>query len=336
LLDSPDLETLIRQYVIFGSQSAKGFWTVKCADCNDYQERGGFKFDIDGSVGYSCFNCGFKTKFVPSDPATRRLPKKMYELLSKFGVHEDELKKFNASLYFNPREYEAAPVGEKKALGFPVKEVPLPDPSFDIINDESPWCEVARAYLETRGLSLNSYTYFVSDREAYSGRLIIPYYFRGKMIYWQARSLDPSIEPRYKNPSVEKDNIFFNMDELYRYTDEPLFVVEGPTDSNSIGKTSVALLGSKLTEFKIRELRHVAQRRKVIFVIDKNKNGFDLGNLVLHLGEDLEWYVTMFPDNISDANDALLKLGRIWMMNYLGSNASKGFQGKLLLKMKCK
>ena len=169
----------------------------------------------------------------------------------------------------------------------------------------------------------------------WAGRVIIPYIFREKIIYWQARALDESITPRYKNPTIEKENIFFNMDELYRYTDDPLFVCEGPTDALSIGKNAVALLGSTLSEFRERELKKVASRRKIIFVIDKNLNGLKLGTKVLK-HEDLEWYVTCFPDNVDDSNQALLRFGRLWLVNHVATTAVKGFAGKLLLQMRCK
>jgi DNA primase len=142
--------------------------------------------------------------------------------------------------------------------------------------------------------------------------------------------MDELITPRYKNPSVEKENIFFNMDEIYRYTNEPLFVTEGPLDALSIGKNAVALLGSTLSEFRKRELNK-AVRRKIIFVIDKNSNGYKLGQKVLNQ----EWFVTCFPDNVDDSNHALQLYGRLWMINYISTSAVKGFEGQILLEIRC-
>ena len=143
--------------------------------------------------------------------------------------------------------------------------------------------------------------------------------------------MDEAIQPRYKNPSVEKANIFFNMDEVYRYTDEPLFVSEGPIDALSIGKNGVALLGSTLTEFQLQALQKV-QNRRIIFVIDKNKNGFKLAQIALANN----WHVTVMPGDIDDANDALMKLGCLWLTNHLISTAVTGFAGKLLVETMCK
>jgi DNA primase len=112
-----------------------------------------------------------------------------------------------------------------------------------------------------------------------------------------------------------------------------LFVTEGSLDSISIGTTAVALLGSDLSEFQERELTKAASRRKVIFVIDKNSNGYKLGQKVLN---HPDWYVTCFPDNIEDSNDALKKYGRLWVVNYVTTSAVKGISGKTLLELKCK
>lgn len=329
-----DLQLLIEKYVILGSPNLKGWMKVKCQLCHDYQERGAFNF-LNNTVLYNCFNCGEKVKH---DNSSRKISDKVKNVLTSFGIPEDEIKKVIGLQFFKSKDEiieNINPDGTKKpVVEFPNKECKLPDGSISVTSNESPWCEVARLYLRSRGFDPFEHPYYVTENKTYEGRVIIPYEFRGKIIYWQGRSLDSSIEPRYKNPIVEKDNIFFNMDEIYRYTNEPLFVTEGPLDARSIGRNAVATLGSSLSEFHFRELKKAAIKRKVIFVIDKNKNGFKLGSTVLE-NEDLEWYVAVFPDNIEDANDALIELGRLFMATHLVTTAAKGFQGKLLLKMKC-
>jgi hypothetical protein len=330
-----DLENLIRQHIILGKKSPKGFHIVKCACCNDYQERGGWKFD-NGVVGFSCFNCGIKAKYDPAR-GDYTISRNMRKVLVDFGIPGDEIDKSVAKGFFQRKlELEAKVKGEvipdkPKSLGFP-KETQLPGDSSLVTEETTAWATVAKEYLKiVRGLDAADYPYYVSTLPAYQGRVIIPYFFRGKVIYWQARSMDEEIQPRYKNPSVEKANVFFNMDEVYRYTDEPLFISEGPIDALSIGKNGVALLGSSLTEFQLQALQKV-QNRRIIFVIDKNKNGFKLAQTALANN----WHVTVMPGDIDDANDALMKLGRLWLANHLISTAVTGFAGKLLVETMCK
>lgn len=333
VIPNENLESLIRRYVVLGKISPTGFETVKCAVCNDYKIRGGFKFDGD-SIFYSCFNCSCKAGYDPT-VSRRTIQQKFKQVLLAFGIPEAEITKTVGFNFFKEKK-EAVKVTKPTEMELPMKEVPLPTGSVLVTSGTSPWCEVAEQYLSARALKPTDYDWYVTDAPSHAGRLLIPYFFRGKIIYWQGRSMDDeTIMPRYKNPLIEKGNIFFNADEVYRYTSEPLFVTEGPLDAISIGSNAVALLGSTLTDFKRAELLKAATRRKVIFVIDKNSNGFKLGNNILK-DEGLEWYVTVFPDNVEDANDALQKLGRLWVATHLSTTACKGFQGKLLMELKCK
>ena len=326
-----DLESLIRRYIVLGKPSPKGFETVKCAKCLDYKTRGGFKFEGSSCI-YNCFNCGAKAKY---DSNKGNLSSAMKEILLSFGIPEAEIDRCVSLSFFKEKTTVTSTEPAKKHLELPTTEAPLPALSVKITTDESPWCEVAREYLKGRGISPEDCPFYTSDDAKWIGRVIIPYIFREKIVYWQARSIDDEIiTPRYKNPSIEKENIFFNMDEVYRYTSEPLFVTEGPLDALSIGKNAVAMLGSSLSEFRERELIKAASRRKVIFIIDKNLNGYKLGQKVLK-HEDREWYVTCFPDNVEDSNHALNRFGKLWLVNQITTTAVKGFAGKLMLKMRC-
>ena len=331
---SNNLESLIRQYVLLGPISAKGFEVIKCAVCNDYQTRGGFKFDGD-SVFYSCFNCQCKAGYNV-EKNKHSITKKFKDVLIAFGIPESDIIKTVSFNFFKDKKEEVIKLETKQSgLEFPLTEINLPSNSIKIDSNDSIWCEIAEQYLTNRSLKISDFSTvpYITETSSYIGRILIPYVFRDKIIYWQGRAMDESITPRYKNPSIEKNNIFYNMDEIYRYTTEPLFVTEGPLDAVSIGKNAVAILGSTLSEFKLKELSKIADRRKIIFVIDKNQNGFKLGREILNI--DI-FYISTFPDNIEDSNDALQKFGRIWMINQLLNNAVKGFKSQLLLKLKCK
>jgi hypothetical protein len=330
---SQEFENLIRQYVPLGHKSSKGYESTTCAVCNDYKARGGFKFDNDG-IHYNCFNCGATHGFNASEGLS--VSKNFKGLLTTFGIPFEAVDRIATNDFFQRR-------GEKVNLesgvsNMPVwsgpKEIVPPDGNlFDISTDDNEWCEVAREYLkQVRGLSPDSWLYFVSDSKRLEGRLIIPFMYKGVLIYWQARSMDDTLySPRYINPFVEKDKVIFNIDEMYERSNAPLFVTEGPIDAISIGSNAISLSGSKISEWQLIEMRKASKHRKLIFVVDKNKNGLKLGLKWLSEG----WYVTVLPDNIDDANDGKRKYGSIWLTNHLVSTAVSGFAGELLLKMKC-
>jgi hypothetical protein len=331
-IQTETLESLIRRYVLLGKRSRKGYEIVKCAKCSDYKDRGGFKFEGE-SVHYQCFNCGTSTGYNP-EVTRHEISDKFKAVLLAFGIPEQEIDRCISYNFFRGKpDPKPVDTGSKTVVTIPTKEVPLPTSSVLVSSGSTPWCELAENYLANRSLSSKEFDYYVTSETSYVGRLLIPYFFRGKIVYWQGRSLDDEvISPRYKNPTVDKDNIFFNMDELYRYTDEPMFVTEGPLDALSIGRNAVALAGSTLTDFKLQELKRVAKKRRVIFVLDKNSNGKKLGLQVL----EHDFYVSIFPNNIEDSNDALKELGRIWINSFLISNAKTKLDGKISVELLCK
>lgn len=332
-----DLEALIRQHVKLGRPNGAGFEQCVCADCDDYKERGAFKFEGD-VIGYNCFNCGLKLKFDNTE--FKRPSGRFIKMLEAFGIPEDVVKALVAKHLISSGSLSNTPAAAKEAAEkiekwAPPKEFPVPQDWVPITGDASPWCEVAREYLKVkRALSPVDYTFFASDARGYEGRVIIPFYHNGRLIYWQARSVDDDVfAPRYINPKADKDKIIFNYDELIDGPSvEPLFVNEGAIDSISIGKRAVALNGSTLSDWQYGELKKVARRgRKLIFVIDKNENGYNLGMRALKEG----WFVTVLPDGVDDANKGRVRFGKLWLLNHLTSTAVSDLAGRLLLAAKC-
>lgn len=321
-----ELESLIRRYVTLGKRSPKGWHSVKCAACNDYKERGAFLFNLTG-VSYNCFNCGYTTGYsteyrTPSD--------KFKSLLTSFGIPESELTLIFGKAFIERQGQAHITATEQKPLWSPPKSIdPPPGDPVSVLDDVSPWCEVACLYLRERALDPAAYPYMVSD--ALPGRLIIPYTHRERLIYWQGRALTDTIQPRYYNPPIsDKEKLIFNYDELLDGT-SVLYVTEGALDALSIGP-AVAMSDSHISEWKLVELRKAASRgRKVVFVVDKNKVGADLGMAALKEG----WSVVVLPDGIDDANQGLKRFGKLWLLNHLASTAVDGVAGQVLLRMKC-
>lgn len=321
-----ELESLIRRYVKLGKRSPKGFEACRCPICSDYKERGGFIMRAD-TIGWHCFNCGYDTKF---DASVYKTPSEKFKrLLLAFGVPEDELSLVIGKSFIERRDQ--APTGQQpRPTWTPPKAIdPPPGVPMSIMSDASPWCEIARDYLRERGLDPAAYPYMVT--ESLPGRVIIPYTHRDRLIYWQGRALTDAIQPRYYNPPVsDKEKLLFNYDEL---TDgaNVLYVTEGALDALSIGPAT-AMSDSHVSEWKLAELRKAASRgRRIVFVVDKNKVGADLGRAALKEG----WSVVVLPDGVDDANQGLRRFGRLWLLNYLASNAVDGVAGEVLLRMKC-
>ena len=201
-----DLEILIRQHVILGKASSKGYESIKCAVCNDYKDRGGFKFE-NGKVHYSCFNCGISASFDPSKHVVS-VPEKMMNVFKSFNIPESDVLSVIKKNFFERGQSIGMATAlktitepkeePKKHLTYPV-EIGLPRGAYKLdISNADPWPQVAIEYLKQRGISLSDHQFMMVNNGHYEGRLIIPYYFRGNVIYWQGRALDESIQPKYK------------------------------------------------------------------------------------------------------------------------------------------
>lgn len=316
------IEQLIRQHVVFTRKAATGFEQLKCAPCNDYKVRAGFHFE-NGKIRYHCFNCSTDTTYNESH---RHMSDEFRHVLNSFNMDDISIDEILAKKFFNPNKLIQAPK-IKSAFTLP-RGIPLPANSYRLkdAKEDDIWKQVAIEYLKTRALSLDDYDWYLSESPRYRSMVIIPYFRQGEIIYWQGRNMDDLAESRYDNPAVSRSNILFNFDELFRYTNEPLFVIEGAIDAISIGQNAIGLAGSTLNEFKVEMLNRV-KNREIIFVIDKDKNGKLLGqNAVRH-----NWTITYLDGELKDPNDAMCKMGKLWMLNNLMENRKTNFSAAVWL-----
>ena len=94
------LQTLLRSRIT-GKASPNGWTSFNCPMCvvngqsrPDTKRRGGLLYGPDGSVSYHCFNCQFKTSWVPG----RTLSFKMRKLMRQLGFDEAEVQRLNLEL----------------------------------------------------------------------------------------------------------------------------------------------------------------------------------------------------------------------------------------------
>jgi hypothetical protein len=106
----------------------------------------------------------------------------------------------------------------------------------------------------------------------FKGRVIIPVVDgANNIIYFQARRLPgANIEPKYKNPSVEKDSIILNWDRFDR--SKYIVVTEGLIDAFMIGDQGTACLGAYLSEDFISQLLKKTDKG-IIVAFDNDDTG---------------------------------------------------------------
>ena len=308
-----DIETLIRNNVSFEITGKTGFNNLKCPLCNDHKPRLGIKFDAN-VIGANCFNCGFGAKYNSLDG---KLSKNFRKLLIALGIDDTEISAVVNSSFFVEKKEEKITLTALSKVNTSTPTVKLPEKSFQIGNCiEFIDCQIKLAeYLEARKVDVNKFPFFFSLEDRFIDRVIIPFYRNGKLIYWQARSINPHEKKRYDNAPVGREAVLFNFDALSTYSAEPLFVTEGVFDAMMFN--GIATCGSKLSAAQI-ELLHKSNR-KLIFVIDKDENGKHLAKKVLEEG----WQIAFVPNGSKDLNDCVVKHGRTWTAWQLMKNLPK-------------
>ena len=302
------VQDLIISKISLGRESSLGFRSVICQCCNDYKERGAFKI-TPTEVIYNCFNCSTKATYNSSD---NKISKKFKKILQDFGISKDEIDKVDGSLRLEglrllKNETPAISLDSIKQISFYTPEVNLPENSVRVgsVNCDNLITQRISNYLtEERALTINSYPFYYCNDIKYKNRIIIPYFKYDKIIYWQARTMVKSEIPRYRNCEVPKSAIIFNVDELTKFSNDPLFVCEGVFDA--IHLNGIALLGGTISEVQLELLKK--SKRPLIFVIDKDQVGKSLGFKVLKekLGS-----ITI-PDGVGDVTDKIKREGKSW------------------------
>ena len=123
-------------------------------------------------------------------------------------------------------------------LALPKKFKPLWEESSELLYKHS------IRYLSNRGIGkvdILRYGIGYCDSGLYANRIIIPSYdYSGKLNYFVARDIFPNSKLKYKNPSVSKDTIIF---ELFVNWKKPIVLCDGVFDAIAIRLNAIPLLG---------------------------------------------------------------------------------------------
>lgn len=123
-------------------------------------------------------------------------------------------------------------------------------PFYEPITESSP--EIVLNYLSTRNISLSEaslYRLGFCKYGDYALRLIIPIYFEGKLVAFQARDTTGKSPIRYLTSKNPVNNYFYNYDVQSRQ--DRLIIVEGVFDVFGMAGKAIASFGTKLTNKQI-------------------------------------------------------------------------------------
>lgn len=283
----------------------------------DERKRGGIIFSQ--GAAFHCFNCKFTAYWEPGRP----LSEKFKTLCIWLGANQEDIRQ----LVFEALKTEAIEYKEEQYIVKPsFQEKQLPEGAMPLLE----WANAIEgeieeqigedykqilSYLISRGYENPfEYDFYWSPTPGYIDRVIIPFFYEGKIVGNTARKINNG-KPKYL--SNHPPQFVFNVDaqqEESRY----IFVVEGPFDALSIN--GVALLTNDIADQQARIIDSLG--KEVIVIPDQDKPGLDLIDKAVYYN----WSVA-FPNwgaDIKDCADAVQKYGKLFVLVDAIETAQKG------------
>lgn len=274
----------------------------------DTRLRGGLIANLDGGVSYHCFNCGFKASWQPG----RNLTPKLRKLYRWLGVPDDVINKVGLEVL---RENEGVQAREHLLTLPTFNTLPLPDDALRIEDAVELGPHLAKVvdYMRSRDLYLEDYPFYWSPSLAYRDRLIIPFYYEGKIVGWTARTVGGS---KAKYLSEQQPGYVFNLD---NQRPQKIFCVvcEGPIDAIHI--EGAALTGSEIGDQQALLLNRL--NKQIIVVPDRDKAGSKMVEQAIDRG----WSVSLpnWDRDCNDIGDVVRKHGKLYALYSIVSAAEE-------------
>jgi len=285
----------------------------------DTRGRGGLIANPDGGVSYHCFNCGFKASWQPG----RNFSHKLRKLLQWCGAPDDIINKVALEVL---RENEGV-VAQSRIAALPeFNTVPLPDDAVKItdITDFNKHSLAILEYMAGRNLNTDDTTYYWSPSLGYRDRLIIPFYFEGRVVGWTGRSILADKKPKYL--TEVQPGFVYGLDGQ-TYNKAFAIVCEGQLDALHI--EGCALGGSEISDQQAMLLNRL--QKQIIVVPDRDSAGKKLVERAIELG----WSVSLpeWNQEINDIGEAVSKYGRLYTL-YSIANTAEDSPLKIRLRAK--
>jgi len=325
------LNTVISDYTISllprKQKSSQSGWLSFNAPCchnnghnSDTRSRGGVLAETDGKISYHCFNCGFKTSYVPG----RTLSFKYKKLLNWLGAGENEIQRLTLeSVRLKNTILIENPVAVQEEFSFESRQ--LPSTAINIIDaviasGENVSEDLANAvkYVHDRCIDLSKYNFFWSPNieNKLNHRVIVPFYYKNQIVGYTARLTDTTTKIK-KYHSDHPGHFVFNLDNQHK-DNKIVLVVEGPFDAMSIDGVSTQT--NDISEQQADIIESLDKNVIVIPDFDKhyNKQGREVwpGEVTIKRALDYGWSVS-FPvwrNDCKDVNDAVIKYGKLFTL----------------------
>lgn len=239
---------------VLGKRSPKGWRAMDCPFCGK-EKKGAVSIDAQF---YKCWSCGAAAN------------------VAEFVEQIENVDYYQAKQIINsckPSPFDLEAVADIVATTA-VNNITLPDGWQSILDGVGMLGDRARRYLEDRGYDLEAldfkgFGYCNKHHEEPSkdffGYIIVPFRKDGALAYYLGRDYIGNYL-RYKNPpsdwvGVGKADVIYNEEALHLY--KTIFIVEGWSDAEMIGKKGTATLGWSLSNTQLSKY-HKSDSNKVL------------------------------------------------------------------------
>jgi DNA primase len=235
MLNQP-LIALVNSVLGTGKSTSRGNYAYHCPFCNHHKPKLEINFNENekGENPWHCWACDKKGK-------------KAYQVLKTLPLSSEiisELKSLTKGGF-----------SEKQITVEEKVELPKEYKSLLNINQLNIIGRHALSYLKSRNIleeDIIKYNMGYCDSGPYNNMIIIPSYnANGSLNYFTGRSFKKDSFIKYKNPTVSRDIIPF---ELYINWELPIILCEGPFDAITIKRNTIPLLGKNIQSTLMKKL----------------------------------------------------------------------------------
>jgi len=291
---------------------------VHNGESRDIKRRGGLIRTDDQGASYHCFNCGWKASWRPG----RNLSTRMKDLFRWLGATDDQINR----IAFECMKIESSSPKEKNIIlpDFVPRDMPENSRKIteELIQQDERVIPIVE-YIYSRGMTLDDFDFYWSDKPGFVDRMIIPLSVDNKLVGYIGRKIGDG-KPKYL--TEHPPHIVFNLDKQ-PWEREFVLVFEGSIDAILLG--GVAVLTNEIAPEQALQINSLGKR--VIVVPDRDK----AGERMIDQAIDLGWGVS-FPnwgEDVKDAGDAVLRYGRLATMVSIMKNVET-MDLKIKLRMK--
>ena len=314
-------------------QAPKGWQRRNCMLCHtqghgvDKRGRFGIQFNPQ-SIALNCFNCGFSASYTEG----KELSKAFKFFLHQIHIDERFIEQIEFEIFKQKNKIQFIREGEEiedkeskfKSLFEKWKPIDLPKDSLPIKEwleyglDNLDFLRVVNYAMSRKIYDLGNFYWTPNTEHNLHQRLLIPYYYKGKIVGYTARLCYDTPDKRIPKYHQQCPTDFvYNLDHHQDWSRKYSIVTEGVLDAWMVD--GVGILG-EIGQAKVDIINRL--QKQVIVCPDRDKKGYDLVEVAI----ENNWAVS-FPkwdSDIKDAAQAAVKYGRLLTTHSIISSAITG------------